>query len=111
MNPLKAAHLLDVAEAGLSFPSLVAALAVLDSELPTNCAMFLPNLSLSIASSFSLLFVAPGLLFILFCLILPLSPLLILSKPSPSKSGRASARLSNVVTNFLFGRLRLRGLL
>lgn len=71
------------------------------------CAMFFPNLSLSVLSSFSFRFIAPGLLFRLFILILPS-----FSCPftKSSTSGNASASPSNVVLSFLFGRLRFRGL-
>lgn len=79
-------------------------------EVLANCTKFLLNLSLSNFSSFSFLFNAPGLLFMLFKLFLctfacptSISP----STPSSSSPGKASASDSRFATNFLFGRRRL----
>jgi hypothetical protein len=100
MNPLSAAHRFDVATFCASSP--------LSCALPAaSCAIFFPNLSLSILSSFSLLFVAPGLLFKLLCLIFA-SPTIRSDSPA---SGRASVSDSRVVTSFFDGRRRLRGFL
>lgn len=100
MNPRNAAQRFDVAAFWASSPSVCAVPAA-------SCAMFLPNLSLSIFSNFSLLLVAPGLLFMLLCLIFALS---VTASAFPA-SGRASARDSRVVISFLDGRRRLRGFL
>jgi hypothetical protein len=100
INPLKAAHLFEVAvfcASSLAVPMLPAA----------SCAIFFPNLSLSIFSSFSRLFVAPGLLFILLCRIFA-SPTTL---STSTVSGKASASDSSVVISFLDGRRRLRGFL
>lgn len=98
INPLKAAHLFEVAV--LCTSSLVVTM------LPaTSCAIFFPNLSLSNFSSFSRLFVAPGLLFILLCRIFT-SPTTFSTFPV---SGKASASDCSVVISFLEGRRRLRG--
>lgn len=78
------------------------------------CARFFANLSLSLLSNFCFLFIAPGLDFMLFLLMIltwsaAVEPAASLSEPEPSKSsGNASASESRVVTSFLFG-LRLRG--
>ena len=78
--------------------------------LLANWARFLLNRSLSIFSSFSFFFSAPGLLFILFklfrCILacpISISP----SAPPSSRPGKASARDSSVATSFLLGRRRL----
>ncbi len=72
--------------------------------LPAICAIFLANLSLSIRSSFSFRFIAPGLLFKLLCRILALAG----SKTSsvPPSSGRAFASDSRLATRFFEGLLR-----
>jgi hypothetical protein len=100
IKPLNAAHLFAVAVFCASSPPACALPAA-------SCAIFLPNLSLSILSNFSLLFVAPGLLFKLLCLIFA-SPMTLSESLA---SGRASASDSSVVTSFLDGRRRLRGFL
>jgi hypothetical protein len=118
MNPLNAAHLplvaLDCARVILLSAACVEFLVelVFPCVLPAaNCAMFFPNLSLSIRSNFSLRFVAPGLLLIDFCLIIPFAATLPPSSPRSCKSGRASANPSKVVTSFLLGRRRFKGFL
>lgn len=73
------------------------------------CAKFALNLSLSIFSSFSFRFMAPGLLLRLFkffrrTVACPTSSSSF--PPSSSKSGRALAIDSRLATSFLFGRLR-----
>ena len=67
INPLNASHLLAVG-AGATAPASAAEAAA--GPAVVNCAMFFPNRSLSIFSSFSLLFCAPGLVLTLLCLIL-----------------------------------------
>lgn len=67
------------------------------------CTRLTLNLSLSILSSFSLLFIAPGLDLRLFLCILACPT----TTSSPSKPGSASASDSRLATNFLFGRRRL----
>lgn len=66
INPLNASHLLAVG-AGAAVPASAAGAAA--GTAVVNCAIFFPNLSLSIFSSFSLLFCAPGLVLTLLCLI------------------------------------------
>jgi hypothetical protein len=55
--------------------------------------------------------VAPGRLFMDFCLIFPASAPSCPRSAISCKSGRASANPSKVVTNFLFGRRRFKGFL
>ena len=109
MKPRRAAHLLAVGFTGgccflSALPSIVPTLCV--SVPVTNCAIFLPNLSLSMCANFSFRFRAPGRLFRLLWVNFPGS----FFEPNPlSSSPSTSPRLSRVVTNFLFGRRRFRG--
>ena len=72
------------------------------------CARFALNLAISIFSSFSFLFVAPGLLFRLFLWIFacPTTTSPFSSSSSFPRPGSASASDSRFATSFLFGRRR-----
>jgi len=111
IKPRRAAHLLAVGFAGgcCSAPTIVSlVVGVCIDVAVTNWAIFLPNLSLSIRSSFSFRFKAPGRLLRLFSVNFPGSFL----SPKPlSSSPSTSPRLSRFVINFLFGRLRFKGFL
>lgn len=112
MYPLSAAHLFDVAGAGIEaletgkelakgFSGSGTALCVCAGKCD-NCAILTPNLAISPFSNLSFLFNAPFLLRKLWCLIFPSR---ISAAPSPSaSSGSASARLSRElrVADFLF---------
>lgn len=114
MKLLNAVHLFAVGAAGAALPISVSSCCSSFGacELPAAMrARFFSKRSRSMRSSFSFFLSAPGLLFRLLCLIFawpsstaPSSPSA--SAPSSSVSGSASARDSNVVTSFLFGRRR-----
>lgn len=108
MKPLKAA-IRSENELDVGLVSVVLAAGPVDC-VTAICAMFFAKRSLSPLSSLSRLFMAPGLDFILFLLMIftwsvGFSSVVALVGAS-SSSGKASARASRVVTSFLFGRLR-----
>lgn len=74
--------------------------------LPANCARFLLKRSISVFTSFSLRFVAPGLDFRLLRCIFACPTSTSPSAPSSSSPGNASASDSRFATSFLFGRRR-----
>ena len=111
MKPRRAAHR-SLVEGGALCPlDSMSSFPTVPPELgAASCAMFFANRSLSLLSSLSFLFIAPGFDFMLFRLMMltwssgfdPAAP-----EPEVSSSGKASARASRVVTSFLFGRRRL----
>jgi hypothetical protein len=74
--------------------------------LLANCTRFWLNLSFSIFSSFSFLFIAPGRLFKLLRCILACPVSTWPSAPASSRPESASASDSRFATSFLFGRRR-----
>lgn len=128
INPLSAAHLFVVTGCGAVVASCVCVVCpcAVSTTIPcaagtwpgtsftvANCAKLLPNRSISVLTTFSFLFNAPGLVFKLLCLTLPMAscnlsivfPLSSSSLISASISPSTSPKLSRFVFNFLEGRL------
>lgn len=111
MNPRNAAHRLVVgaAAAGIAAAPTAGvppAASVAECTLAI-CAKFFPNRSRSTISNFSFLFIAPGRLFKLLCLILfPFSLSAVDGSVNEDEVGKASESESRVVMSFLDGRRR-----
>ena len=104
MKLLNAAHLLPLLPLCCNPPWSMAVLSLTTGKAAI-CAMFLLNLSFSMLTNASFVFIAPGRLFKLLGLIFA-SPTTFVSFESLAVSGNASAKDSRLVTSFFDGRLR-----